>query len=52
VTPVEALERIAELLMRGSAPSSREQTVRRAAREISTVADDEQLEWCSSHPTP
>ena len=34
VTPVEALERIAELLMRGRAPSYREQAFRRAAREI------------------
>ena len=41
VTPVEALERIAELLMRGRAPSYRVQAFRRAAREISTVPDEE-----------
>jgi putative hydrolase len=41
VTPVEALERIAELLMRGRAPSYRQQAFRKAAREVSRVSDDE-----------
>jgi putative hydrolase len=41
VTPVEALERIAELLMRGRAPSYRVQAFRRAAREIALVPDEE-----------
>jgi len=41
VTPVEALERIAELLMRGREPSYRVQAFRRAAREVSRVSDDE-----------
>jgi putative hydrolase len=41
VTPVEALERIAELLMRGREPSYRVQAFRRAAREISTVPEEE-----------
>lgn len=41
MTPVEALERIAELLMRGRAPAYRQQAFRRAAREISRVPDAE-----------
>src|SRR5471030_964932 len=41
VTPVEALERIAELMMRGREPSYRVQAFRRAAREVSRVSDDE-----------
>jgi histidinol phosphatase-like PHP family hydrolase len=41
VTPVEALERIAELLMRGRAPSYRVQAFRRAAREISHMPEEE-----------
>src|SRR3954452_6627573 len=41
VTPVEALERIAELLMRGRAPSYRQQAFRKAAREVSRIPDDE-----------
>ena len=41
MTPVEALERIAELLMRGREPSYRVQAFRRAAREVSRVSDDE-----------
>src|ERR1700690_4047711 len=41
VTPVEALERIAELLMRGRAPSYRQQAFRKAAREVSRVPDEE-----------
>ncbi len=41
MTPVEALERIAELLMRGREPSYRVQAFRRAAREISTIPDEE-----------
>jgi putative hydrolase len=41
MTPVEALERIAELLMRGRAPTYRVQAFRRAAREVRRVHDDE-----------
>jgi putative hydrolase len=41
VTPVEALERIAELLTRGRAPTYRAQAFRRAAREISRIDDAE-----------
>jgi putative hydrolase len=41
MTPVEALERIADLLMRGRAPAHRQQAFKRAAREISTVPDSE-----------
>ena len=41
MTPVEALERIAELLMRGRAPSYRQQAFRKAAREVSLVPDEE-----------
>ncbi len=41
MTPVEALERIAELLMRGRAPAPRQQAFRRAAREISRVPESE-----------
>ena len=41
MTPVEALERIAELLMRGREPSYRVQAFRRAAREVSRVSDEE-----------
>jgi putative hydrolase len=41
MTPVEALERIADLLMRGRAPAPRQQAFRRAAREISRVPESE-----------
>jgi histidinol phosphatase-like PHP family hydrolase len=41
VTPVEALERIAEVLQRAREPSYRVQAFRRAAREVSQVSDDE-----------
>ena len=41
MTPVEALDRIAELLMRGRAPAYRQQAFKRAAREISRVPDEE-----------
>src|ERR1700682_5065932 len=41
MTPVEALERIADLLHRGRAPGHRQQAFRRAAREISRVPDSE-----------
>jgi len=41
VTPVEALNRIADLLMRGRAPSYRIQAFRRAATEISRITDEE-----------
>lgn len=41
MTPVEALERISELLMRGRAPSYRVQAFRRAAQAISRIPDDE-----------
>lgn len=41
MTPVEALERIAELLMRGRAPAPRRQAFHRAAREISRVPESE-----------
>ena len=41
MTPVEALERIAELLMRGRAPAPRQQAFRRAAREIARVPESE-----------
>jgi putative hydrolase len=48
VTPVEALERIAELLMRSRAPSYRQQAFRKAAREVSRVSDDELRELAAS----
>lgn len=41
MTPVEALERIADLLMRGRAPAPRQQAFRRAAREIARVPESE-----------
>jgi putative hydrolase len=41
VHPVEALERIAELLVRGREPVYRAQAFRRAAREIRHVPEDE-----------
>jgi putative hydrolase len=41
VTPVEALERIAELLARGGAPGYRVQAFRRAAREVARVTESE-----------
>ena len=41
MTPVEALERIAELMMRGRAESYRVQAFRRAAREVAQVPDEE-----------
>ena len=41
MTPVAALERIAELLMRARAPGPRQQAFRRAAREISRVSESE-----------
>ncbi len=41
MTPVEALERIAELLIRGRAPVYRAQAFRRAARKIAGVDDAE-----------
>jgi putative hydrolase len=41
VTPVEALERIAELLMRSRAPAYRANAFRRAAREISRMPESE-----------
>ena len=41
MTPVEALERIAELLVRGRAPVYRAQAFRRAAREVALVPESE-----------
>ncbi len=41
MTPVEALERIAELLMRSRAPAYRAQAFRRAAREVGRMSEDE-----------
>jgi putative hydrolase len=41
VTPVEALERIAQLLTRGGEPAYRSQAFRRAAREIRDVPEEE-----------
>jgi putative hydrolase len=41
MTPVEALERIADLLMRGRAPGHRQQAFRRAAREVARVPESE-----------
>jgi len=48
MTPVEALERIAELLMRGRAPSYRQQAFRKAAREVSRVPEAELRELAQS----
>ncbi len=41
MTPVEALERIADLLLRARAPGPRQQAFKRAAREISRVPESE-----------
>jgi putative hydrolase len=41
MTPVEALERIADILMRDRAPAHRQQAFKRAAREISRVPESE-----------
>jgi putative hydrolase len=48
VTPVEALERIAELLVRGRAPVYRAQAFRRAAREVARV-DPSELRFLADH---
>jgi putative hydrolase len=48
VTPVEALERIAELLIRGGAPVYRAQAFRRAAREIGRI-DESELQFLAEH---
>ncbi len=48
MTPVEALERIAELLIRGRAPVYRAQAFRRAAREISRV-DEAELQFLADN---
>ncbi len=41
MTPAEALDRIADLLMRARAPGPRQQAFKRAAREISRVPESE-----------
>ena len=41
MTPVEALERIADLLVRGGEPAYKAQAFRRAAREIRHVPIEE-----------
>jgi putative hydrolase len=48
VTPVEALERIAELLMRSREPAYRAQAFRRAAREVGRMPDAE-LRFLADH---
>ena len=48
MTPVEALERIAELLTRGGEPVYRAQAFRRAAREVSRI-DDAELQFLADN---